>query len=433
MKSIIFSILVLCLLGFSSCKKDKNDENPYSSISNLISITASGANVNYYEPIKTLQLTDGYFMLTNVHFNNGDVGIQFSELNSDQELVSSSLYTETGYKNSSVDIVEAQGKFYVAVNLQATASGSSNQVKLLILESTTGSVQEVILTENIGIPSIDLSEWVYSISYDPSTTDALASPSILLTGSTEDVDVTKPGYIPTEDPKDSKTWRLNLDNQVLWEATYGFVREDAKREILVLEDGFVAGGTAKNREMSTDYEQGLLLIKYQKESGNIINTQQYNVSAVNLEWIDMVYDANNARIHLFAYDPNSTVSTIYKITTDTDFVQVGSTLQIDLNIAEIFNYRSVDLLSNGSFLIALEKPNNEDTQNLEWVTFSTNGSIENRYSFNDSEQTHIETVGKVRTEINPSLSVDHLVFPVSYQDNSSIGTYKVDLNTPTQN
>ena len=116
MKSINFSIIVFCLgiFSFSSCIKDETTDpnndvvntDPYESISNLRSIgSITDQNTSHYEPIKQLILSDGYLSMTNVHYTNGDIGVQFNRLNSNQEILWSETYLETAYQSKAIDSI----------------------------------------------------------------------------------------------------------------------------------------------------------------------------------------------------------------------------------------------------------------------------------------------------------------------------------------
>lgn len=440
MKSInIYLILFLwAVLLHSSCKKEQLEEDPYLSIFNLIPITTELSNVYYYEPVKMLSLEDGgYLMLTNLHLEDGSVNIQYSRFNSDRELIWSEIYSEFAYSNTGVDLVQVQDYFYIVANTEMN-TGSRSRIKVLQLDQNGELLQESPIPASTPPYVSDPSHF-----YDYSATaifygkDAFDNYFILVTGFTTDVDDDKPGFEDNilYDTKDIITVRLDLSTNTFqheWNSIYGFTRDDVGAAFIKLEDRIIVGGTTRNRERSPDYKHALLLLEYRQESGNIINIHQFNIPGIDLGWLDMVYDADRQQIYLFAYDMNAP-ATIYKITTDNDFNQLGDIDIVNLVHTEPITYRSINLLSNGLFLVTLEKTDNENTQNIEWVTFTINGAVQNRYAFNDPGLKYIESVGSLRNEKNKVLSEDRLVFPIAYQHQKRIGTYKIDLNSPIQN
>ncbi|MCH2046086.1 MAG: hypothetical protein MK212_18365 [Saprospiraceae bacterium] len=424
-------VLLGSILSFSSCKKEQTtDEEPYSSITNLSTIVVSNSNVYYCEPVKTLSLEDGYLMLANVHYDNGDIGIQYNKLDMNQEVVWSKTYSDGGYQYKGTDLIQVNNNFYILLNFELSIGGST-KIKILHTDINGNLLKEKDIPEE----TTSLSIVATSLTYEED--DIIYGPTLVVVGGTNNVDISKPGYtnnIFQEDIEDIYAVRLSLDldEHFFWEATYGFVHEDRGQKVFNLADGFVLGGTSRNRERSSDYITGIVLVKYRKESGNIINTQQFNVPDLDLEWLNMIHNTTEQRFYIFTYSQNNP-STIYKFTVDEDFIEVENMQTINLGLTGMIHHRSIDLLTNGLFLATVEKPSDEDTQNIEWITFKTDGSVENRYSFNDLEQKYIESVGRLSEANSEILSTDRLLFPITYQNNRNIGTYQLDLNFPIQN
>ncbi|MCH2046426.1 MAG: hypothetical protein MK212_20090 [Saprospiraceae bacterium] len=422
-------VLLGSILSFSSCKKEQTtNEEPYSSITNLSTIAVSNSNVYYCEPVKTLSIEDGYLMLTNVHYDNGDIGIQYNKLNRNQEVVWSQTYSDGGYQCKGVDLIQAQNNVYIAMNFGLDL-GESTRIKLLRIDMNGNIMQEKSIPSTVTSHSY----YVHSIAYEEG--DDLIDPSLILTGETTNIDILKPDYTENYDLKDIYVASLNpnleAESGIYWERYDGYGNNDKGMKVITQEDGYLIGGLSKGVQGSS--ADRLILVKGHKESNNILNTQLYTISNLNLEWIDMVEDTDRQQFHLFAYDPNATTATVYKISTDKDFNQIGDTDIINLVDTEPILYHSVNLLSNGLFLLTLEKSNNENTQNIEWVTFTINGAFKNRYTLNDPEQKYTESVGRLSEVSNKTLSIDRLLFPITYQNNRNIGAYQLDLNFPIQN
>lgn len=428
MKSINFSILVffLGILSFSSCKKEEVTDpintvvnsDPYESISNLTSVSSiTDQDVSHYEPVKQLILSDGYLSMTNVHYNNGDIGIQFDRLNSNQEVVWSKIYLEATYQNQAIDLVEAQNKFYAVSNSTAT-SGTGHKIQFITIEQGGSNLQVVDFNMTT---SNSFDNWVNAIHYDADNS------AIVITGTTTNVDATKPEHATyvQEDTKDIFTARLDLSLSIVWSSVYGFTNEDAGYVVSSFDNSYLIGGIVETRSTNTTHTPKFILMQQLPSSGNIINTQTYDFGITNLGYLGVIADPATEQFYLFVYETTATNAVIKKITVDQNLVQVGSIETIDLGITEAVTYHAINVLSDGNFLVTLEAPNNTSKENTKWVKFNSNGSIQATYSFDDLNQEHTEGIGSLSNATNSALATDNLVFPLAYSNKSILGAYSL--------
>lgn len=129
------------------------------------------------------------------------------------------------------------------------------------------------------------SEELYDIvELDPEVEASLGSTAgkFVIAGSTTRVDRTKPDFEEEggNDKKDIFAVKLDENFETLWSRAYGFVREDNGVSILVLSNSYAVAGTVKIPQGSSSFVNAYTLVEYNKSSGNVINTQEYESGGI---------------------------------------------------------------------------------------------------------------------------------------------------------
>lgn len=433
MKSIkpILSLFLLGTLAFSSCKKEEMPEDPYSSITNLTQIASLNPKTAEHKLIKNLVLNDGYLIVNNIYYPNGTIAAELTKLNKEKQALWTQEYAETGYKYEAVDVTSATGSYYLALNSKPLI-GEYSSAKILMIDQSGSILQEKEFKDSANVHHISAG----AISYDPLGN----APAIMFAGNTTNLDTFPSHYYYTDDSLDNFTIRMDLDLSIVWEnyiASYNTGNE-LPQEIINTPEGVLVYGydiSKSNNVLPPALPfsiNKMFISKYSRDSGHIsFPFSNHSVDLYPL-LIDLVYDAKNQRIYIFSMDPSFPVAMISKTTFDENMEQISGADYMDLATTEFLEYCSVRLLSDGTFLLSLEKPKNAKTQNIEWIRMTSEGTVHSHYSFNDSDEEYIESIGTIRNPDNTAVYDIDLCFPVLYGTGRNLGIYELDLNSPNQ-
>lgn len=120
----------------------------------------------------------------------------------------------------------------------------------------------------------------------------LGGDSIMLTGRTTAVDVTKTNYNPDTDLEDVYTTVLDADGNTAWERIYGFPRRDEGRFIHQRGTEVVVIGTSnKGNSQIRNLLASLFMIKYQRGTGLVNSQNVFSVASADLWTLSAAYEA----------------------------------------------------------------------------------------------------------------------------------------------
>lgn len=350
-----YLLIVAVLLAYTACTPESQIRADQAAIflkyyGNTTAVEGASAQ----EGVDVQQTADGgYIVLGNSNAfstvpnpNNHDLYLIKTDAEGNE--VWSNTYGTTDRDERAVALRKfSDGSLLLLGNRKQLNSDSSKIALWRVNVADGGVVWETTLRES----SLS-AEYAYDVQL-------LAGDSIMLTGSTTAVDITKSNYNPDTDVEDIYTAVLDADGVLAWQRIYGFPHRDEGIFIQQLENELIViGTTAKVNEQTTAVEEGLFLIKYQRATGLVNGQNNFSIGGRNLHSLSASYDAGASVYRVLVQQRQNRVASygIANLNQDLiwdeaqDFDILNGAYQANPSITENLHARLIQL-NNGRYYI----------------------------------------------------------------------------------